>query len=104
MFTVFKRAWYIRNQSGDLIPGPGPMHIIRRNLTEEQAREFCKGCMSGDTCVDVMHDEPCRGKLADEIGRLRAAMTQIQDEGDIRANAIATAALSPNRDTENEDG
>ena len=42
MFTVFKRSSYIRNESGDLIPGPGPMHIIRRNLTEDQARRFCQ--------------------------------------------------------------
>lgn len=41
----------------------------------EQCRNFCgenaRKCSSGDTCVPVMHDEPCYGELADEIEKLR---------------------------------
>ena len=28
--------------------------------------------LSGDTCVQVMHDEPCYTAIADELTRLRA--------------------------------
>lgn len=42
----------------------------------------------------VQYDAPFEARTSDaEITRLRAALRQIQDEGDVRANAIATAAL-----------
>jgi hypothetical protein len=37
-------------------------------------REQCANgaCMSGDSCVQMMHDEPCYTDIADELTRLRA--------------------------------
>lgn len=42
-FKVFKRAWWKKDNNGNLIPNSkARKKILRRGLTESEAREFCK--------------------------------------------------------------
>lgn len=77
-------------------------------------RDQCKDgrCMSGDTCVQVMHGEPCYTAIADEIDRLNANLDRRTGtpadhrywEGRYRDEAAAnerlTIALDPRRWTQ----
>lgn len=41
-YTVFVRTWWRKGPNNTLIPGPGRKKVLRRGLTEEEARRMCE--------------------------------------------------------------
>lgn len=41
-YTVFVRDWYIYNDKGQRVPGPGEREILAEGVTLAEARAMCK--------------------------------------------------------------